>query len=482
VFALALGAGVAGCGARSDLTCYGGLCSLPDGLVPDEQAPGPDEDPTGAVPDPDEAPGAGGSFTGLPTPPRADEGPPSVVIPPSEPTRGELCPTGGDVSGDIVITNEEDLEDLSGCLRLQGNLTLVGFTSDLTPLRSLREVSGVLSIGTSGTLTGLGSLEHAGVLAIEDADVPSLEPLSALRTLGNGQPESGGLVVSKIPRLRNLDGLRALTELTRVEVSQNPVLTSLRGLSFPARLAEVRILDNPALETIQALRTLTRAGLVEIRGTASVDVRGLENLNADETTALALINNPNMTDLEELGSVVSLGLLRVEGLAVASLDDLVSLRSAQNIILEANPNLLQVDALGPVNFEKLSVNGNPSLQRLPVFTAVTALQQAYVHENAALTNGPAFSSLSDIDILTVQNNPSLRELDGFSTVRTVRSLFVVENRSLGSLGFGALENVRTLRIICNTTLPEDSLASLRQVSSSTQVHGNLGSDSSSCTP
>lgn len=475
---LAFSGALAGCGARSDVTCLTGRCEGRDGIDPDGYGG------SGGIGLPQGGSAGTGATQAPPVvmkPPVPTSSPPPDVSSPSSQDVDSLCTRTRDVVGPIALGSRAELGQLVGCHGVLGDLTLLAFaTDDLLALDSLQEVTGTFQIGITGSLDGLQALEHAGNLVLDGANVASLEPLRALATLGDAAAESGRLVLKGNPSLINLLGLTALVQLRSLEVIDNPEVIDVAGLTLPAALDQLQLLRNPALASISTLRSLTRVDLIDIAGNGTLQsLDGLQNVSG--SPSIALRDNASLTDLSALAGLTSVSLLHLDSLPVTNLDVLQNLRQADNVLIQTNPNLLQVDGLGSVALEKLSVNDNPRLLSLPAFPNTVAIDQVYVRGNARLATGPQFPNVTSAERVNIQENSSLTRVDGFAAVRTTRSLQIAENQNLTQVTLGALANARAVRILCNPSLLEADLSFLLGLGSGVIIQGNLGS-ASSCSP
>jgi hypothetical protein len=453
------------CGSRSMADCLGNRCAgTPDFQVPESEPPDEVFSPDEVLEPPVEVL--------APTPSRPEQVPSDTPIdrPLEEPPSQALCEPGGTFPGSIAVSTQEQLEGLADCAQVDGDLTVSVVGSSLEPLLALQRVTGTLSIDGASTLDALSSLSSVGSLVLERV-AGSLAGLSRLRNIrGFGR---GMLAISSMPTLRNLQGLESLETLTTIRIEGNPVLFGLDGLRVPADLDALRVVGNPSLSSIGALGTLVSAQAIEISGNAIPNLNGLGSLR--EVESLALLNDSALTDTSQLGQLQSVGVLHLENLGLTTLTLPSGFLTLGTATIQNNPNLVDVDALGPLfGLTKLSVINNPSLLRLPAFV-VTEVEQVYVRENLLLASGPGFPSAVSIDALRISRNPSLTHLLGFANLATTRTIDISENAALIELNLGALTAARRISITCNTNLPEDSLEPLRSLDGTVQIGGNLGS-------
>jgi hypothetical protein len=482
-FILVAGALSVACGARSGLECFGESCSRLDdgeggqqGFEPDGDE---DDDEPGVQPPFGTGGTAGTGGGGRPTrPPRPDQ--PPDDLPSSQPDDlpvASLCANGGSFDGSIQVGDETTLEQLRGCAEIDGDLTISGTgLGSLEPLFRLRIVTGALTVSNFvGALDGLRALEGVRSLTLENTSVATLSPLQNLFQIGSGRPLGGALVLSQNQLLTDLSGLGNIQAITSISISDNPLLLTLAGLNVPAEVETLSVHDNPQLSELAGLENLQVAQAVEIRNSPSLrSVAGLASLRS--TTSLALVNVPNVTALElpQLGSV---SVFYLENVGVATLNGLSALRQVDSAVIQNNPSLLDVERLGALEaIRELSVINNSSLARLPDFTGVISVDQVYVRNNPALVVGPGYPNVAEAGTILISDNPSLTNLTGFRILQRAREIDISRNPSLVELDLGTLGSARSVRITCNTTLPESSLeAVMLNVQGTVDVWGNQGS-------
>ncbi|MCA9441885.1 MAG: FG-GAP repeat protein [Candidatus Omnitrophica bacterium] len=156
-----------------------------------------------------------------------------------------LCP------GPMVLTTQEQVDSLEGCIGIAGHLTIGPSNTDLdlTPLRTLETIKGRLLIRDNEALSSLDGLQ--GITRVpEECSI-----------YGNGT-------------LVNLDGLQGLSEVgSSLSVTDNLNLTSLTGLQNLTSVGgNVFIRNNVALTDIGALENLINMGVwTNISDNASFD-------------------------------------------------------------------------------------------------------------------------------------------------------------------------------------------------------------------
>ncbi len=476
----------AGCGARSQLDCLGGECrAFRDGSAePDEGlgsggASGSRGGPVGVTgmggrgPSPVEMPIATG---GRPTRPPSSAPNEGSVPPPTVTPRAFRCSAGGSLAGSVEITSRAELESLEGCERIDGDLTIHSLaTPNLSPLSRLRVVTGTLSLNMSGSLEGLEALESVNNLILEWLDVTTLEPLGSLTSIGNASGTDSGVLFINNSSLRDLTGLGSIQRVNHIGLSDNVRLQTLSGLGVPRHVNEIRLNGNTSLRDISALSPLTSFEVLELTDAAVVSLRGLENVT--RASSLVLVDDPVLTDTSGLENLGALQVLFIENVGLTNVAGLSNLRQVKNVVIQGNPVLAELDGLAQLQLlEELSVSDNPNLSHLPEIAAVTVLQQISVTSNARLETGPRFPGVVTANFVTITQNPQLTEVLGFAALRDTRSVDISRNDSLLAVNLGSLTAALTLRIVCNSSLPEASLAPLLELDfGSANIHGNLGS-------
>jgi hypothetical protein len=477
-FLLVAGALSLACGARSGLECFGESCGRPGDGEGGQQAFDPDEEvdePTVRPPS-----GAGGSSSagGQPTRPPND-GPFPEQFPSETPIDmpfASFCPAGGTFNRSIEVSDAGTLEALRGCSVIDGSLTIFGTNlSDLGPLSQLRFVTRALRIASyAGTLDGLEGLESVGNLTIENTSIPTLLPLQSLQQIGGGTASGGALELNQNGGLSDLAGLGSLQVVTSISISGNPSLVTLAGLSVPVRLESLSLRDNPQLGDLTGLENLQLAQTVAIENSIALsNLAGLSNLQA--TTSLALVNLPSLTTLElPIGNI---GVFYLDNVVVTNLNGLSGLRQLESAIIQNNASLVEFDRLGSLEaLRELSVINNSSLVRLPDFPGVFSVEQVYVRNNPLLAAGPSYPLVAEADTILISDNPSLTNLTGFRVLQRAREIDISRNPSLIEVDLGTLGSARSVRITCNTALPESSLQTVMlNVQGTVDVWGNQGS-------
>lgn len=403
-----------------------------------------------------------------------------------------LCASDPVVWRSLTVDDQRGYDALAGCERVDGDLTITVLNeADLGPLRSLRVVTGLLTIQDApgmvvrSTLAGLENIEHVGGLVLK-VRLSSLGTFGQLRSIGPavyGAYQRGALVL-QTGRLSNLIGLSSLEEVDAIVIEGEP-LTSLTGLGS-ARVRALSISSAPNITDLSGLEAVT--GLEELALTVNGKLENLSGLSASTAlTTFVATSNASLTSLDGLGIAAEMDLLSLVDaplidmtalapltsatemnlslLSIDDLDALANLRNASTLTISSNRSLAQVDALaGLLSLSSFDVVANPALLRLPAIPGVSRELSASIEANPLLAEGPSFPALTEAIAISIIGNPLLTRVDGFSALERVSRLVIARNASLLELELAALADVRSrLEIRSNGALPSMEVAALREL-------------------
>lgn len=406
-----------------------------------------------------------------------------------------LCASTPIVWRSVTVTDQRGYDALEGCVFVSGDLSItLTPDADLTPLGSLQSVAGVLDVQmqrgergeplpplSSEPLSALARLEYAGGLLL-GVPVSSLAIFERLRTLGppaSNLPGRGELRLATAS-LRDLSGL-SLQDIDVLSIGNEPELANLvglgsarvrvidvsragivdlTGLDAVTGIEELYLFDNPNLESLRGLGPVPA-----LRGLRLTDNRLLETLDglvAPGQMRQIELASVQIADLGALATLTSVDQLRLYFTSVVTLDALVNLRNAGELILTDTPYLTQVDALQAlVSLGRVTVSGNASLLRLPAMPALTELGALTIQFNTVLESGPTFPALTAASEVIVNDNPALGSLNGFGSLQRVSSLTISRNPVLSELDLGALTTVDDRLEVRGVALTASDVASLR---------------------
>jgi hypothetical protein len=168
--------------------------------------------------------------------------------------------------------------------------------------------NGTYAINTTGDLNELsGYMAVTGDLIIKNTALRNLEGLECLSEIG------GELVMVNNSLLENIDGLRNLTSVARIEISYNPVLMNLGGLRNIASVEDYLFITcNDALINMNGLSAITSVDNLFVNNNdALTNLKGLSNL-VTVNQEFVVIGNDGLTNLD-LISLKTVGGLSLYG-------------------------------------------------------------------------------------------------------------------------------------------------------------------------
>jgi hypothetical protein len=377
----------------------------------------------------------------------------------SKPTR---CTESTSITGDVTVTNQNELDALEGCEEISGSLLVQGFAgANLSPLGSLRTVGDAINLGVQlddlpedldeqvaaqeayqavldagwlDSFHGLESVESVGRLLLNYTSVEDLSELESLRDI------TGGLVATGTG-LRDLGGLEN-TNLSFVWITAGNALESLEGLNAPAAMDTVILEQLPALRNVDALDGVTR-----FNGLFMLWETGLPALPAFREAWGAqdvdIENNDALVDASGLASLTDATSLTVmHNASLASLPSMPQLSSIEQVLIVGNDSL-----------EELSLDFPFEPRTLYLFTRELQLTPALIEigQNASLRQITSPATLAKIQLFTVYENPNLTDLD-LGGLKNADSLVIDSNASLSNVTAASLATVDELQVTNNAAL------------------------------
>ena len=167
---------------------------------------------------------------------------------------GETPDEPGDkvIEGDVMVTNQTELDALAGVTSIEGSLTISteAETLDFSPLNSLKTITETLTLNENPKLAdikGFGSLVSVTNLSIIGND--SLKSFSGFAAL-----ELATLTIDSNPALETLPDFnnltRAVNNFDGVKISNNPKLTALPSFSSLEEVGLLNIFNNESLTEV----------------------------------------------------------------------------------------------------------------------------------------------------------------------------------------------------------------------------------------
>ncbi len=225
-------------------------------------------------------------------------------------------------TGDIILESQAELDAFSGCNIIEGDFIIRspngpgGASSDITdlsPLLSVKQVTGFLIIENNDQLLNLNGLDS--LTSIGGLSVVFCQNLTDIQALAGIHGELSGMAIISNPSIPSLNGLEGITKVkTSLHIEDNESLQNLDGLSNVDSLAiigpeySLGIWYNPALKNMHGLQNLTYVGgsLTIVNCIGLESLAGLENL-ASVGRDLVLVDNIQLQDLSALDALTHIG-------------------------------------------------------------------------------------------------------------------------------------------------------------------------------
>ena len=387
------------------------------------------------------------------------------------------------------------LEAVCGCTRVEGDLAIeLGSSGDLACLATLREVTGLLALGSRmsssiSSLHGLGELRRVGTLQLSGLAVADLSGLANLQSADE-------LELSALPLIVDLRGLERVrwTQLTLQNLAE---LRSLEGLRVPETIAALTLSDDPKLESLEALRPMRAAesvlltklaalatldgmsaeidrlqvaqcdSLVDLRGlTAGIRSFVLENnaqLRALDGFAGLLMrpgaatgpevrieNQPELESLEGLFAAEQQAIARLHLMGLPKIES-VDLRSASQLgalVVRSCNALREIRGVESIEeMAQLHLTGLPAMSRLPAFDALRSVGDLELIELRQIGDLAPLAKLTMAKAMSLNMLDSLSSLHGFERLESVGRLLLEDLHALENLdGLRSLRSAETLWI------------------------------------
>jgi hypothetical protein len=269
-------------------------------------------------------------------------------------------------TGDVQMFSQAEVDAFQGCDIIEGILLINGDDIiDLTPLSTIKEVTGNLYIYNNSSLTSLNGLNN-------------------LKKIGGLTISSNPLLESLIP-LGNIQG----DNLQSLDIYLNPSLIDLQGL-----------------EGIKCTNDFTTVQ----NNTNLQSLQGLDNLRIvrDQFTVL---HNPLLTNLNGLENLDSVyfNLIIEDNYSLNDVSALNNLRYGKYISIGSNPHLETIQGFENIfDLKSLKISNNSSLSNLDAFSGLISLNQISILNNPLLADCCIFSDLLNSNAISgpidIQNN------------------------------------------------------------------------------
>jgi hypothetical protein len=287
----------------------------------------------------------------------------------------------------------------------------------------------------------LERLDQTTTVIIDLKKITDLEPLKRLINLGRLDLSHAASITS----LESLKGLTNLSELTLRDASSVYSLEPLKSLTKLSYLNLDGAFGITSLEPLKDLTNLLGLFLSGISGTTSLDpLKGLTKLSS-----LYLIDATHITSLEPLKGLINLRDLDLSpGASITSLEPLRGLTNLSSLLLSRVSGITSLEPLkGLTNLSVLylsSVSGVTSLEPLKGLTKLSSL---------TLDGATNVTSLEPLKGLT---NLHRLELSGATSITSLEPLKGLTNLSdlnlSGATGIGNLDPLKGLTNLSDLNL------------------------------
>ncbi len=317
-------------------------------------------------------------------------------------------------------------------------------------------------LGNSGTISNL--------TVSYDNSLPSID-LSGLNQLKNLQINDCGLIKSlDIIDLNNLESVKLFSNnsIENIELKNLNALSSL-AIDYNSSLKNILYNNLNSLKTIYLSdnASLQKFDLIDLISLNSFncsrnnEIKGVKFKNLPQITRLDFSNNTSLTsiDIQGFPTLENLNLERHPNLNSVICKNLNSLKSI-NIYASSKIENMELDSLNSLNtlsfdnigFNKLEINGFPSLSRLNIqnmdnldtiiVSNLNSLNYLYVYNCDNLTKLD-LNTLNSLDDINIQGNNALQELD-LSGLPSLNSIYLYSNRIryLNVMGVPIFANLR----------------------------------------
>jgi hypothetical protein len=292
-----------------------------------------------------------------------------------------------------------------------------------------------------------------GLMLSTQAEVDALEGCVSIEPSVWIEPRSGSIDLRPLARLRRVGGqllIGCTASGFESSCDSNIAVTSLEGLNALEEAGRLQIAQLGA-RSVAPLARLRRVGFLGISACPELtDLRGLEQLEQVDQIEIS------------------------QNLKLASLDGLAPLPMLRSILLDANPALVDIDALSSLTdrLRSLSLSGVP-VTDLSAFAAVGTLEDLHVG-GTAVRDFDALR-LRHVDSISIDYNPLLEQVDVLGALESQASVTVTHNARLSRLpSFAATTEVFRFEVRYNPLLVQGpSFPNLvRGRSASITIEGN----------
>ncbi len=338
-----------------------------------------------------------------------------------------------------------------------------------------------ITLTTQAEVDAFLATSVAGDLTVEGPDIDDLSPLGSITEIG------GSLTIKNNSGLTSISGFNSLNTVTDVNIFQNNSLSQLTGFGSLTSVGTLFLTNNTSLANLSGFGSLNTIDRLHILGSDLERIDGFGNLssintlvnvqnNSDlcgcEVLAPALENSPPPSSSINLSNSV----ICSSTSGCNSVSEIISSYCSQDLNLSSQA---EVDAFfctsvsGDLTIESLfqisdlsglsgleSVGGDLIIRNINNLTSLSGLEDLEsIGGNLVLSFLPGVSDFSALDNLLSVNNVTLEFLNGTTDLDVLNSLtsagniLIRLNSSIETVsGFGSLESANTINVRQNPSL------------------------------
>jgi Leucine-rich repeat (LRR) protein len=243
-------------------------------------------------------------------------------------------------------------------------------------------------------------------------------------------------------RIRNLQGIEALTNLQRLDLTGNRI-SDVSSLGALTNLQSLRLGDN-SVSDLSPLTSLVNLTTLELPNNGISDLNPLVTLTRLKTLNL---QNNRIRDLKVVERVTSLVNLNLENNRIENISSLGALRNLQVLALGSNriSDLGALSSLGRLTFLKLDNNQIRNLRGLSRLDRLTTL----ILQSNRISDIRDLSGLTRLTTLDLTNNSIRGNLRDLARLRNLQTLTLGSNSISDVEAVSGLTNLQTLFLDSN---------------------------------
>lgn len=356
----------------------------------------------------------------------------------------QICPG-------VQLNGQDDVNQFGadGCATVSGGLHILGNVTDLSPLSSIRRITGYLWITSTSleSLDGLNNLDSVGsyIRIYYNSHLKDIDALANLRKV------DAYIDVQANDSLVSTAGFLHLESAQYIRIKGNQSLQTVGSFDSLRRLNSLLDIDNnPSLNGVNGFNSLEQVNDIRITGIGGIGT--ISGFNKIDTLRTLAIGGSNAIDLMPSFSALrylrdDLGISGIREIGNIHMFDSINhvryLSIRNNNLLQELPTFYALDTI-----ENLNIQSNHTITSITALSNLIPTQQIYISDNSSLISINAFSqSNATLQSVIINFNSSLEEIDAFNTTATIYEIFISENNELQSIaGFDQLISCTSINI------------------------------------